>query len=58
VCIEFGHMDRPVGPPKDHVLTSKAARDVLAGMGLRELAVHEPGTLLRYHLAIVCEQSA
>ncbi len=58
VSIDFGHMERPVGPPKDHVLTTAAARDVLAGMGLRELAVHEPATLLRYHLAIVCEKPA
>ena len=58
VCIDFGHMDRPVGPPKDHVLTTAAARAVLAGLGLRELAVHEPGTLLRYHLAIVSEKPA
>jgi hypothetical protein len=40
------------------VLTTAAARAVLAGLGLRELAVHEPGTLLRYHLAIVSEKPA
>ena len=54
--IDFGHMDRPVGPPKDHVLTSAQARAVLAGMGLRVRTELEPGTLLRYHLVLVAEK--
>ena len=46
-------MDRPVGPPNDHVLALDELRAVVAGMGLRELAVHEPGEIGRYHVAIV-----
>jgi ubiquinone/menaquinone biosynthesis C-methylase UbiE len=56
VSIDFGQMDRPVGPPNDHVLSTQEARAVVAGLGLREVEIHEPGTRLRYHLAIVAER--
>ena len=56
VIVDFGHIDRPVGPPKDHVLTHDALRELIAGMGLREVAVHEPGTLFDYHIAVVAER--
>ncbi len=55
--IDFAQMDRPVGPPNDHVLSLDEARAVVAGMGLRELSVHQPGEIGRYHIAILCERS-
>jgi ubiquinone/menaquinone biosynthesis C-methylase UbiE len=54
--IDFARMDRPVGPPNDHVLSLEEARAVIAGMGLRELSVHQPGEIGRYHIAILCER--
>jgi len=56
VIVDFGHVDRPIGPPKDHVLTHDDLRELVAGLGLREVAVHEPGTLLDYHIAVVAER--
>ena len=56
VIVDFGHVDRPIGPPKDHVLTHDDLRELIAGLGLREVAVHEPGTLLDYHIAVVAER--
>ncbi len=58
LVIDFGYIDRPIGPDKDHVLPHARLRAVIADMGLRELAVHEPGTLLPYHIAIVAEKLA
>ncbi len=55
VVVDFAQMDRPVGPPNDHVLSLEQARAVLAGMGVRELAVYEPGEIGRYSFAIVAE---
>ena len=56
VVVDFAQMDRPVGPPNDHVLSLEQARAVLAGMGVRELAVYEPGEIGRYSFAIVAEK--
>jgi ubiquinone/menaquinone biosynthesis C-methylase UbiE len=56
VIVDFGHIDRPIGPPKDHVLTHDDLRELVGGLGLREVAVHEPGTLLDYHIAVVAER--
>lgn len=58
VSVDFGRMERPVGPSNDHVLGNHEARAAVAGMGLRELEWHEPATILRYHLAIVAEKPA
>jgi ubiquinone/menaquinone biosynthesis C-methylase UbiE len=57
VSVDFAQMDRPVGPPNDHVLALDQARGVVAGMGLRELAVYEPGEIGRYSIAIVAEKA-
>lgn len=56
VVVDFAQMDRPVGPPNDHVLSLEEARSCVAGMGLRELSVHEPGEVGRYQIAIVAEK--
>jgi ubiquinone/menaquinone biosynthesis C-methylase UbiE len=58
LIVEFGHMDRPVGPPKDHVLPHDELRALIAGLSLTELAVHEPGTLLQYHIVVVARKPA
>jgi ubiquinone/menaquinone biosynthesis C-methylase UbiE len=55
VTVEFAQMDRPVGPPNDHVLSREQVRATLTGLGLRELAVYEPGEIGKYHLAVVSE---
>jgi ubiquinone/menaquinone biosynthesis C-methylase UbiE len=57
VVIDFAQMKRPVGPPNDHVLSLEQARAVLARMGLRELAVHHPGEVGLYSIAIVAEKT-
>ena len=56
VVIDFGDIDRPVGPPRDHVLSHDELRAVIAGMGLREIAYHEPGELVVYHVIVVAEK--
>jgi hypothetical protein len=56
VVVEFGHMDRPIGPSNDHILTHDQLRALLAGLGLDEVSVHEPGTLLQYHIAVVAQK--
>ena len=53
VVVDWGDTDRPVGPPRDHVLGLAAIRDILAGMGLEVDEAHEPGDLLRYHVVAV-----
>lgn len=53
VVVDWGEIERPVGPPLHHVLGFAKAREVMTGMGLRELEAHAPGTLLPYHLALV-----
>lgn len=58
VVVDFAQMDRPVGPPNDHVLSLDEARTCVAGMGLREIAVRRPGEVGRYQIAIVAEKPA
>ena len=56
VVVDFARMDRPVGPPNEHVLELDDARAVLTALGLREISVHLPGDVGRYHNAIVAEK--
>jgi len=56
VVIDFAQMDRPVGPPNDHVLSLEQVRASIAGLGLRELSVHPAGEIGRYQLAVVAEK--
>jgi ubiquinone/menaquinone biosynthesis C-methylase UbiE len=58
VSVEFARMQRPVGPPNDHVLDAETLHAVIAGMGLRVLATYEPGEVGLYHVAIVAEKPA
>ena len=56
VVVDWGDTERPFGPPPGHVLGLAAVRDIIAGMGLEVLEAHEPGELLRYHLAVVAKK--
>ena len=56
VAAEFAQMDRPVGPANDRVLPLARVRALLIGVGLRELAVYEPGAVGLYHNVIVTEK--
>jgi ubiquinone/menaquinone biosynthesis C-methylase UbiE len=58
VVVDYAQMDRPVGPPNDHVLSLDEARAVLRGIGVRELAVRGPGEVGRYSIALVTEKPA
>jgi len=53
VVVDWGDTERPLGPPRGHVLGLKAVRDIIAGMGLDMVEAHEPGTLLPYHVVVV-----
>ena len=53
VVLDWGELERPLGPPLGHVLGLAAVRRIVAEMGLDEVETHEPGTLLPYHLALV-----
>ena len=55
---EFARMDRPVGPPNDHVLTFDAVRTLIAGMGLTELATYQPGEVGLYHVGVLAQKPA
>lgn len=56
VAAEFAQMDRPVGPPNDHVLSLDQVRALLTGAGLTELAVYAPGAVGLYHNVIVAQK--
>ena len=56
VSVEFARMDRPVGPPNDHVLALDELHTVIESMGLKELAAYAPGEIGLYHVAIVAER--
>lgn len=56
VSAEFARMERPVGPPNDHVLTLDEQRATLTALGLRERAVYAPGEVGRYHNVVVAEK--
>jgi len=58
VAVEFARMERPVGPPNDHVLAADELHAVIVGMGLKELAAYEPGEIGLYHVAIVGQKPA
>ena len=53
VVVDWGDVERPLGPPLGHVLGLSAVRNVIREMGLEELEAHEPGTELPYHLTLV-----
>lgn len=56
VAAEFARMERPVGPPNDHVLPLESLRALLTDTGLTELAVYAPGSIGLYHNVIVAEK--
>jgi ubiquinone/menaquinone biosynthesis C-methylase UbiE len=56
VAAEYARMDRPVGPPSDHVLSLDDVRGLLTAAGLEELALYPPGTVGLYHNVIVAEK--
>lgn len=56
VCAEFARMERPVGPPNDHLLALDDLRATLTGLGLRERAVYAPGEVALYHNVVVAEK--
>jgi ubiquinone/menaquinone biosynthesis C-methylase UbiE len=56
VVLDWGDVERPVGPPVGHVLGLDAARKIVAGMGLDVVEAHEPGASLPYHLALVAKK--
>ncbi len=58
VVVDFAQMDRPVGPPNDHVLSLAQIRASIARLGLRELAVHDAGSVGRYQVAVVAGKPA
>ncbi len=53
VVVDWDPMERPIGPPPDHVLGLQAARAVLNGAGLCEMETYEAGDRFPYHLAVV-----
>jgi ubiquinone/menaquinone biosynthesis C-methylase UbiE len=56
VVLDWGDIERPVGPPPGHVLGLPAIRDIVAGMGLDLVEAHEPGDLLKYHVVAVARK--
>jgi ubiquinone/menaquinone biosynthesis C-methylase UbiE len=58
VVVDWARVERPVGPPVDHVLSVADARAGLEALGLAVTAVHDPGELFAYHFAIVAQRPA
>ena len=58
VVVDWGDTERPLGPPRGHVLGLQAIRDIIAGMGLEIVEAHEPGELLKYHVMAVARSSS
>lgn len=58
VSIEFARMERPVGPPNDHVLSVDELHAVIARLGVREEATYQPGEVGMYHVAVVARKAA
>lgn len=56
VAAEFARMERPVGPPNDHVLPLDDVRALLTGVGLAELALYAPGSVGLYHNVLVSQK--
>ncbi len=56
LAAEFARMERPVGPPNDHVLALDELRATLESLGLRERGVYLPGDVGRYHNVVVAEK--
>jgi ubiquinone/menaquinone biosynthesis C-methylase UbiE len=56
VVVDWARVDRPVGPPADHVLTVSDALATLTSMGLTVDAIHQPGELFPYHFALVASK--
>lgn len=56
VVVDWGDTERPVGPPPGHVLGLAAVKEIVSGMGLDVLEAHEPGELLKYHVAVVAQK--
>jgi hypothetical protein len=53
VVVDWAPIDRPVGPPANHMLSLERAQAVVASMGLHVRRVVPPGPPLPYHYAIV-----
>jgi len=53
VCVDWTANDRPVGPPRAHMLTLPDARSLLEAVGLEVKEMREPGGRLPYHYVVV-----
>ncbi|MEZ5126074.1 MAG: class I SAM-dependent methyltransferase [Thermoleophilia bacterium] len=53
LAAEFAQMERPFGPPNDHVLPLGELRSALTLLGLHERGVYPPGEVGLYHNVVV-----
>jgi ubiquinone/menaquinone biosynthesis C-methylase UbiE len=58
LIVDWAPMERPVGPPGHHVMSSDDARTVVASAGFEVTAVHDTGELFSYHYAILARRRA
>lgn len=56
VVVEFAKMDRPVGPPNDHLLSFDELLRVVEGLGVTVVETYQPGEVGSYHVAVVAEK--
>ena len=57
LIVDWAPMERPVGPPNEHVLTVEQAQAVLTSMGLDATTVNLPGELLPYHYTLLAARA-
>jgi ubiquinone/menaquinone biosynthesis C-methylase UbiE len=53
VIVDWAPIERPVGPPADHVLSLESTEAVVRSMGLHVRRVRAPSPPLPYHYAVV-----
>lgn len=53
LIVDWAPMDRPVGPPGDHVMSRDDARTIVEKTGFAITALHDAGGLLPYHYVVV-----
>jgi arsenite methyltransferase len=56
LIVDWAPMERPAGPPNDHVVARDVAAAEVAGLGLTAVALHDPGEVLPYHYVIAARR--
>lgn len=56
LIVDWAPTERPVGPPKDHVVSLDTASDEVIALGFTPVVVREPDDVLPYHYVIAARR--